>query len=228
LKYLAALLEEDPSIEIHLVGHSAGSIFHAPVVQLLTTKGQIAEGPLKGKSGYGLPITSCTLWAPAYTTELFNQTYLPAIKSGRIEHFTLFTLSDEAEQDDTCAQIYNKSLLYLVSNALEDEPRIPLFQEGTSILGMEKYIRADKGLLNLFKGEHAEWILSPNQAASALKGHSTSTSHGGFDDDQPTVEATLARIVQAAGAKDEIVIHRSEASLKRKRRELMSHSNGFR
>lgn len=30
--------------EIHLIGHSAGSIFHAPIIQLLTTKGNIPSG----------------------------------------------------------------------------------------------------------------------------------------------------------------------------------------
>ena len=41
---------------------------------------------------------------------------------------------DTAEQDDHCAHIYNKSLLYLVSNAFEDPARIPLFRDGVPIL----------------------------------------------------------------------------------------------
>lgn len=31
----------------------------------------------------------------------------------------LYTLTDAAEQDDHCAHVYNKSLLYLVSNAFD-------------------------------------------------------------------------------------------------------------
>jgi hypothetical protein len=59
----------------------------------------------------------------------FTSHYLPAIESGRVGRFalfTLFTLTDRAEREDDCARLYNKSLLYLVSNALEETPRIPL------------------------------------------------------------------------------------------------------
>ena len=42
--------------EVHVVGHSAGSIFHAPLVQKLATKGRIAGGPLAGEDGLGVPI----------------------------------------------------------------------------------------------------------------------------------------------------------------------------
>jgi hypothetical protein len=97
LKHLTALLKADPTIELHVVGHSAGSIFHAPLIKSLTDQ--------------GITVASCTLWAPACTIELFNRTYLPAIESDRIKRFALFTLTDEAEQADQCAYVYNKSLL---------------------------------------------------------------------------------------------------------------------
>ena len=61
----AAAVAADPTIELHLVGHSAGAIFHAPLVQLLTSRGNIKAGALKGVQGFGLPIKTCTLWAPA-------------------------------------------------------------------------------------------------------------------------------------------------------------------
>ena len=34
-----------------------------------------------------------------------------------IARFALFTLSDDVERDDNCANIYHKSLLYLISDA---------------------------------------------------------------------------------------------------------------
>ena len=148
LALLAEFAKKDPTVEIHIVGHSAGAIFHGPIVQLLTAKGKISDGPLKGVDGYKLKIASLNLWAPACTVEYFNQYYADALQSGSILDFTLFTLTDKAEQDDNCAGIYHKSLLYLVSNAFEKRFRIPLVQpDGEPILGMEKFIRKDKALL---------------------------------------------------------------------------------
>ena len=37
--------------EFHVVGHSAGSIFHAPVIQYLATKGTI-KGPMHGQTAW--------------------------------------------------------------------------------------------------------------------------------------------------------------------------------
>ena len=47
--------------------------------------------------------------------------------------------SGPAEQDDDCAGIYHKSLLYLVSNALEKQAAL-FFADGEPLLGMEKFI----------------------------------------------------------------------------------------
>ena len=67
----------------------------------------------------------------------------PGVTIGR---FALFALSDKAEQDDHCARIYNKSLLYMVSRAFEARP----FGEGTPLLGMEKWIARDAAVRELF------------------------------------------------------------------------------
>jgi hypothetical protein len=195
-RLISRLVAKD-NAEIHLVAHSAGAILFAPLVQLLTSTGTIGDGPMKGTRGLGLKVASCTLWAPALTVDLFKDTYLPAIRSGGIKKFTLFTLTDGAERDDDCAKVYHKSLLYLVSNAFESRVRIPLFRDGVPILGMEKFIRKDSELMKLFKLAKAEWILSPNAAKPGSNSHSTSRSHGGFDDDGPTVLSTLNRIIGA-------------------------------
>ena len=94
-------------------------------MQLLATKGKISDGPLKGVSGLNLKIATLTLWAPACTVDYFNQYYAAALQSGSIGDFSIFTLTEKAEQDDNCANIYHKSLLYLVSNAFEKRFRIP-------------------------------------------------------------------------------------------------------
>lgn len=202
LEYIAALMSTDPAVELHLVGHSAGAIFHAALVQLLTTKGTIQGGVLNGTKGLGLPITTCTLWAPACSVDLFKQTYLPAIQAGSIGDFGLFTLNDRTERDDHCANIYHKSLLYLVSNAFESRFRIPLMRpDGEPILGMEKFIRQDAEILGIFKNKNAEWILAPNSEAHGSRRESNARHHGDFDNDDATLRATLTRILgQKTGA----------------------------
>jgi hypothetical protein len=54
--HIAKLLADDPSVELHVVGYSAGAIFQAPLVQLLTSSGKITSGPMAGVTGYGLKI----------------------------------------------------------------------------------------------------------------------------------------------------------------------------
>ena len=170
LDYIKALADKyKDEFEIHIAGHSAGSIFHAPLVQLLTAKGKITEGYLKGNTGFGLTVSSCTLWAPACTVDLFKKCYLPAINDNTINRFALFILNNQAENDDNCGKIYNKSLLYLVSNAFEKRFRIPLFRpDGESILGMQKFVQKDEELTNLFQNGKADLVLSPNDEPKDL------------------------------------------------------------
>ena len=221
LGFISALMARDKSIEIHVVGHSAGSIFHAPLVQLFTSKGKIGTGPLRGMTGFGRKIESCTLWAPACTTDLFKQTYLPAILRGSVKRFALFTLTDPVEQDDNCAGIYHKSLLYLVSNALEERSRIPLFRkDGQPILGMEKFIRMDPELEALFADGKADWIRSPNTEPDDSPTHSTARHHGDFDDDTPTVLATLARVLGRSRAAARFSFPSSASALRQRRLRL--------
>jgi len=187
------VVAKDPTIEIHVVGHSAGSILQAPLIDLLTTVGKIPSGPLAGEVGMGLPLASVTLWAPACTIELFKAHYLRAIETKRIGAFSLFTLTDKAEQDDHCAHVYHKSLLYLVSNAFEEKPRVPwISPDGTPILGMEKFIRSDPKVTGLIDLGSVHWVRSPNDEPIGSVNASRSTAHGAFDDDTATLQSTLA------------------------------------
>src|SRR3546814_4232231 len=68
---------------------------------------------------------------------------------------TLFRSTDPAEQDDHRAHIYNKSLLYLVSNAFEAKSRIPGVRDGVPILGLEKSIAKSAALARLFNSGKA-------------------------------------------------------------------------
>ena len=170
----------------------------------------------------GLDIESCTLWAPACTTALFKQHYVPALNRNKIERFAIFALSDQAERDDHCAHIYNKSLLYLVSHAFEELARIPMLRDrGEPILGMEKYLRADADLQRLLKSGKAELVIAPNTKALDSPDASAATNHGGFDDDKATVRATLRRILGTAVPKSQALsFHRSASSLRERRKAL--------
>jgi len=187
-----ASLSAKHKFEIHLVGHSAGSVLHAPLLDLLTRP--TAEG------GHGLTVESCALWAPACTIDLYEQFYQPALESGRLKHLRLFTLTDSAERDDHCAHIYNKSLLYFVAHAFERRERIPLFRpDGTPLLGMTKFAKRTKSLTSAIKRGRAVWVQSPTSGSGAGSvGASLSTEHGGFDDDPATVATTVGLLIGGA------------------------------
>jgi len=151
-------------VRLHLVGHSAGAILHSHVVDRL--------------GGQGWTFESVNFMAPAVRVDLFEETVVPAIKNGTVKRFNQFHLSDDMEQKDpTCKPIlgYSRSLLYLVSQALEHG-------RSTPILGMEKYFNDTIASKNL-----------PNVYTWAAPGReSKSTTHGGFDDDQVTMASVIA------------------------------------
>ena len=94
------------------------------------------------------PIPGSKWGLKAVRIDLFEETLIPAIKNGKVKRFNQFHLSDEMEQKDpTCKPIldYSRSLLYLVSQSLEQGRTTP-------ILGMEKYFNdkiASKKLVNV-------------------------------------------------------------------------------
>ena len=232
-RLVARLVQEYlKGVEIHLVGHSAGSIFLAPLLQFMSSSGRINTGPLAGAKldGLGMQVASCTLWAPACTVSLFKDTYLPAIESDQLKRFALFTMTDKAERDDNCARIYNKSLLYLVSHAFEAQPRIPVIRpDGEPILGMQKFISGDEAMAALFSGKrNADWITAPNGEAIGSPGASRARHHGDFDNDEATVKATLARITNKGILQGGVKFSRSPSALSQRRLAIEGAMSGLR
>jgi len=213
LEELKKLKRDHPKLEIHMVGHSAGAILLGGLVNA------ISETDLK--------VTSVTLWAPACTVEFYRANILPSINKGIVEDFAVFAMTDHAEQADNCAQIYHKSLLYLVSDAFEEFLRQPwlgknpgktMKQSGEPLLGMEKWIQGE------LKPEERKWdlVLSPNAEPDGTPNASRATSHGGFDDDSATLRATLARILKRKNVADTFEKGpRSTASNRSRRERLM-------
>ena len=126
-----AALRRDRKLELHAVGHSAGSIFHSWFVPTARQPGVPAFKTLQ-------------LLAPAVTIDDFNARLAPRIGlNGDVERAVTYTMSRSFEEADSCIGVYRKSLLYLIHHALEPEPQTP-------ILGLDMSIRADTTAATLF------------------------------------------------------------------------------
>ena len=219
LEEIRKLFAQHPSLELHMVGHSAGAILLGGLIRAMA-----ATDPV---------VTSCTLWAPACTMQFYRDYYMPALQDDRIDRFSVFALTDRAELDDNCANIYHKSLLYLISHAFEQYLRQPGLLKGIKqtphpagepILGMAKWIDSE------LKPAEKTWdlVLSPNTEPEGSRGASRSTAHGAFDDDAPTLKATLARMLNRGKADATFGSGRlrSQATNRGRREALMAQSGG--
>lgn len=200
---LAALRDEFKAgaLEIHLVGHSAGSILLGHLLKCLAQ-------PASGKP---VKIATCSLYAAACSTQFALDHYLRTAKDilpGQNLH--LHYLTDRNEKDDYLAgskglHLYGKSLLYLVSRALDDERKIPLLGfERAVIPGWEKstdqwaaaHLPAVQKWLAEFKG--SLWPVKDASVPINRKGKTQQAQHGSFDNNIPVIAQTIERI---AGAK---------------------------
>ncbi|WP_371905013.1 hypothetical protein [Desulfobacter postgatei] len=160
-------------IQIHLAGHSTGAVL---LGHLLDSLNALGSPDL---------IQSCSLMAPACSVDFFNEHYVnrmakpnenPSIL--RLPVLDIYNMTEKLERDDNVGGVYRKSLLYLVSRALERNPDKP-------ILGMQKY--SEK--ISSIKGLNIHY-------SDGRKGKITrSTSHGGFDNDHWTMNSILRRIL---------------------------------
>ncbi len=168
--------------ELHVVAHSAGSIFFAHMLQhILSLK---------------LPLKSVQFLAPAVELDVFRDKVFNVASAGQCPLPLLYLLSDVAEREDTVGgqMVYGKSLLYLVSNACEKK-------RGTPILGMHACIEKDKAIKAAYQDMAADGlprliIAGANRETEGKeKASSQSSSHGGFDNDAATMNSVLYRIL---------------------------------
>ncbi|NTV14468.1 MAG: C1 family peptidase [Desulfobulbaceae bacterium] len=162
-------------VQIHLAGHSTGAVL---VGHLLRSLDELGHPDI---------ISSCSLLAPACTLDFYREHYqprlLPAVGAGvRLPCLDIYNLNEQLELDDNVAYVYRKSLLYLVSRALERESDKPL-------LGMQLYAKqlAATSQLNI-------------RYSDGQEGATSSTSHGGFDNDANTMNTILRRVLGAEAA----------------------------
>ena len=208
---LAELKRRVPQLEIHLIGHSAGSILLGHMLD---------DFPRNG-----LEVASCSLYAPACSVDFAIRHYQKAVTGSRIlslDNLHIHLLDDKRERNDTVGP-YRKSLLYLVSRALEDQHKMPL-------LGMHNAFDPDKAVkgkdytwwhsstLNSLKKWQDFWgsrsleIIQTDEVPTVARWKrgriaevikSIDAAHGAFDNDVRVVDNTLRRIT-------------GETSLKRK------------
>lgn len=182
--------------EIHLVGHSAGSIWLGHLISRLQ---RTPVGDSKSVLDW---VPGVHLYAPACTVQFANERYAA---TGVLPRTHIALLSDKLELDDNTAQVYRKSLLYLVSNALEPDPRTP-------ILGLHK-VFAEQESARAWDGASSTgetlraWRRAAAEAkldkrlkvieAAKVRTSTNSTipaAHGSFDNDIDVLTATLRLI----------------------------------
>jgi hypothetical protein len=193
------------NVSVHLVGHSAGSIFLAPMLA------RLAEAQIK--------VASLGLLAPAIRVDEFARDILPRLGS-TVDEFATFAMSDPRELDDALQQngvtVYHKSLLYLVSRALE---RVASGDQGGEVrlLGMERFFDrpVTAGAANTLREaiEAVGGVCVFSRSAAPDDSRSDSTSHGGFDDDAQSMTSLVMRILKVAHA-DDVEEYVANASLK--------------
>jgi hypothetical protein len=162
--------------KLHMVGHSTGAILLAALLDAL---GRLNNPPR---------VQTCQLLAPACTHDTFNEVYKPLLQvrdtsSYGIGRMALYNLEDRLELGDTVTPLYRKSLLYLVSNAFEEELR-------ESILGMQHF---ERYLRNL-PGSRIFRIHNSN-GLTAGSPKTASKTHGGFDNDVDTMNSVLKSVL---------------------------------
>jgi hypothetical protein len=186
--HLQSLRQAVPGLELHLLGHSAGAILLGHLLERLVTRKVAAD--------------SMTLYAPACTMAFATRQYGRAFDKQVLDPKTVSfeLLSDARELDDTVGP-YGKSLLYLVSRALEEVHKMPL-------LGLARAWDGTGGRPDVFSssrgadikawlkrwGANAKPRLTDAQQVSDGKAM-IHASHGSFDNNIEVVGRTLARIL---------------------------------
>jgi predicted chitinase len=184
--------------ELHLVGHSAGSIMLGKMLGNLAQKELIHL------------VKSCHLYAPACSVAFANKEYAPHQEV--LQNLYLDILSDKLEVGDHVAHIYQKSLLYFVSNALDAEARTPIL--GLANVFDTDYSRWDGAAVTIEALEAWRHAARSSKLKSRMTIHNADefvtratksgggekvekASHGGFDNNVAVISQTLQRITGA-------------------------------
>jgi hypothetical protein len=182
------------SLSLHAVGHSAGAIFLGEWLPMFIAKTQSS----KLKKQLKTPIETLSFLAPACTIEFFKQKLKLPIQNKEIGHFAEFTMKIANERQDSLLNIYQGSLLYFVRNACEPD--------GSPILGLQESLQSDTQLTKFFalNGGKPEGDIAFSETSEVGSRFATQAlKHGDFDNDPPTMNSVLRRILNLA---DEVAL----------------------
>jgi hypothetical protein len=193
-KTLAQLLPANPP-KIHLLGHSAGAIMQGHFLSAMKASKLAAE--------------TVHLWAPACTVSFATEHYGKAFANGtaNVKKTFVGVLSDANELSDPCVPVlYSKSLLYLVSRALEPDHK-------TTILGLEKIWSLATAGEDLFAAGYRDELEAWYAASKGIaldppirktevsirreqnKNETIDANHGSFDNNIEVVNQAIERIL---------------------------------
>ncbi len=185
-------LQNEFDIQIHLAGHSAGSILFGYWLDVLIQE--------------AIKIETLTLYAPACNIAFANKHYIKAYKKGVLsqEKSYIYMMSDERERADNVGP-YHKSLLYLVSRALEEVHKTPLlgmqaawdieYSKKNDIFNKTQLANMKKWL-ELAKNIHCKiYDKSKSKVLTTQEGDYIKLSHGSFDNSIEVVEETIKTIL---------------------------------
>ena len=145
-----------PALEIHLVGHSAGSILLGGLVSAATAE-RAARTACRS--------TTCTLWAPACTIDLYRQQYLPAITQRAARAVRASSRSPTRPSATTTARTSTTSRC---STSCRTRSRRAGASRSSVRPTASRCSAWRSSCARLPAGERpADWVLSPNQSRSA-------------------------------------------------------------
>lgn len=182
LDKLIDYVKNNNNVEVNLIGHSAGSI---AICNLLNITSSIHPQLVYNKISF---------MAPACRVDLFYNEVV--LNKHRFNQFRMFTMNDYYETHDRLVPfLYTHSLLYLISGILEDEGK----EFDAYILGLERHIMgsfpydSEQNLIGtnkfLFESETNRVAFSKTNNIGHNGMKTNSVSHGGFDDDNDTIES---------------------------------------
>jgi hypothetical protein len=198
------LRTDNRALEVHLVGHSAGSILLGWLLDRLSKDDLRPSAP---------KISSCALYAAACSVQFAVGTYAKVARTPlfNLKDLWLYYLSDSNEKDDGLptpeAPLYGKSLLYLVSRALDDARKMPLLglQNAITPGAFDPKQWADDQVASITAWQQ---VWSPGTPESSQRGFPVTTpdvrttktgatiqaTHGSFDNNIDVLTESLKRI----------------------------------
>ncbi|MFG6458550.1 hypothetical protein [Roseateles sp. BYS96W] len=195
------LAKSGKTLELHLIGHSAGSILLGHLLGRLAGPGAVQAH-------------SCELYAPACSSAFAVQHYGAAHQAGvlALQSLRLHVLTDANERADGLPSadrdIYGKSLLYLVSRALDDIRKQPLLGMERALVAPDAAWKEDQWAAQTYAdvlkwqklwpaGELLHRVATP-KVRTTRTGDQIAATHGSFDNNIDVLTGTLERIRGAA------------------------------